>query len=108
MSADKDTPLYPSRLDRERLMVRINADLLKRVRENSPTLKMQDVIEDALRLWLNQNNLEIALEESVKLQSHYAALLNMHDGGERLQFTTAEEWIDRLVEIGQLKRDAKK
>lgn len=49
--------------------------------------------------------LEIALEESVKLQSHYAALLNMHDGGKRLQFTTSEEWIDRLVEIGQMKRN---
>jgi len=40
-----------------------------------------------------------------KLQSHYAALLNMHDGGNRLQFTTAEDWIARLVEIGQLKRN---
>ncbi len=36
-----------------------------------------------------------ALEESVKLQSHYAELLNMHDGGKRRVFT-ADEWIARL------------
>jgi hypothetical protein len=40
--------------------------------------------------------LEIALEESVKLQSHYAKLLNMHDGGRRMQFAGSKEWIDRL------------
>lgn len=37
-----------------------------------------------------------ALEESVKLQSHYAEILNMHDGGKRIQFSSAKEWIDRL------------
>jgi hypothetical protein len=37
-----------------------------------------------------------ALEESVKLQSHYAALLNDYDGGERMQFASAKAWIDRL------------
>lgn len=71
---------------------------------------LAEAVEDALALWLKRreqsSNLEIALEESVKLQSHYAALLNMHDGGERLQFTTAEEWIEWLIEIGQLKRPA--
>ncbi len=36
-----------------------------------------------------------ALEESVKLQSHYASLLNMDDGGERLVFRDAEDWIHR-------------
>lgn len=34
-----------------------------------------------------------ALEESVKLQSHYAELLNMHDGGERRGFRSAKAWI---------------
>ena len=37
-----------------------------------------------------------ALEQSVKLQSHYAVLLNGYDGGKRKQFKTAQEWIDRL------------
>lgn len=43
--------------------------------------------------------LEIALAESVKLQSHYAKLLNMHDGGQRLCFKDANEWLNRLREI---------
>ena len=37
-----------------------------------------------------------ALYESVKLQSHYAELLNMYDGGKRLTFKTTYEWIERL------------
>lgn len=37
-----------------------------------------------------------ALSESVKLQSHYAALLNQYDGGNRKGFADAQEWIDRL------------
>src|SRR6266568_2680863 len=44
-----------------------------------------------------------ALEESVKLQSHYAELLNMHDGGERRGFQDAQAWMDRLIEIGKLR-----
>ena len=40
--------------------------------------------------------LKNALEESVKLQSHYAGLLNQYDGGKRLQFKDADEWMERL------------
>lgn len=36
-----------------------------------------------------------ALEESVKLQSHYATLLNQYDGGERMTFTV-DSWLQRL------------
>jgi hypothetical protein len=43
-----------------------------------------------------------ALEESVKLQSHYASLLNQYDGGERMRFATAHEWIDRLIKTGKI------
>lgn len=46
--------------------------------------------------------LRTALEESIKLQSHYARLLNMYDGGDRLSFPNAEAWIRRLVECGKL------
>ena len=46
--------------------------------------------------------LALALDESVKLQSHYAMLLNMHDGGERMQFANAAAWIARLRETGTL------
>lgn len=40
-----------------------------------------------------------ALDESVKLQSHYAKLLNMYDGGRRLQFKDGEEWVARLAAL---------
>jgi hypothetical protein len=38
-----------------------------------------------------------ALFESVRLQSHYATLLNAHDGGARKTFTYAE-WLERLAQ----------
>ena len=50
-----------------------------------------------------QTDLRIALEESVKLQSHYASLLNMHDGGQRMPFANANAWMDRLRTTGTLK-----
>ena len=40
-----------------------------------------------------------ALEELVKLQAHYARLLNAHDGGERKAFESAEQWMERLKEV---------
>jgi len=48
-------------------------------------------------------NLRIALEESLKLQAHYATLLNQSDGGSRWIFNTPEEWMNRLREIGTIK-----
>ena len=44
-----------------------------------------------------------ALEESVKLQSHYAALLNQYDGGNRIGFADAEAWCNRLDELNRKK-----
>lgn len=46
--------------------------------------------------------LRTALEESIKLQSHYALLLNEYDNGKRLIFLDAKDWIDRLNELGKL------
>jgi len=40
-----------------------------------------------------------ALDESVKLQSHYATLLNQYDGGERVMFADSDDWIRRLSDI---------
>ena len=40
-----------------------------------------------------------ALGESVKLQSHYAKLLNMWDGGKRMTFDGADAWMARLQEL---------
>lgn len=48
------------------------------------------------------DELMIALKESLKLQSHYATLLNMYDAGERITFDSPEEWINRLREVGML------
>jgi len=45
-----------------------------------------------------------ALDESVKLQSHYAALLNMHDGGKRMVFANSEEWMNRLKSIDSARK----
>ena len=43
--------------------------------------------------------LEAALKQSVELQSHYAELLNMYDGGQRLTFANVEAWLDRLAAL---------
>ena len=58
-----------------------------------------EVIEEIEQLMENREKLEEALEESVKLQSHYAGLLNMYDGGKRTQFQNIDEWIMRLEEV---------
>jgi hypothetical protein len=48
------------------------------------------------------NDLWAALEESVKLQSHYATLLNQHDDAARMHFADAQAWVDRLIDTGRL------
>jgi hypothetical protein len=45
-----------------------------------------------------------ALIESVKLQSHYAGILNDYDGGKRLQFNCPAHWIQRLLETGTIRK----
>lgn len=49
-----------------------------------------------------EEELRQALHESLRLQSHYAELLNAIDGGMRMPFYTVEAWIARLREIGRL------
>jgi hypothetical protein len=60
-------------------------------------------LSEAERKWVRV--LMTALQESVKLQGHYAKLLNMHDGGERIVFTKATEWIARLAATGTIPLD---
>jgi hypothetical protein len=50
------------------------------------------------------DELEYALEESVKLQSHYAKLLNMYDNGKRIEFPDAKSWLMRLRELERIKK----
>ncbi len=45
---------------------------------------------------MRKNIYLIALEESLKLQAHYAMLLNQYDGGQRIIFKSVSEWLDRL------------
>jgi len=58
----------------------------------------RELTEKVERLESQLATLQDALEESVKLQSHYAELLNMHDGGARLRFEDAVAWMQRLDE----------
>jgi hypothetical protein len=54
---------------------------------------------DTIERLSSQAPLLAALEESVKLQSHYAMLLNSYDGGERMQFDSSEAWLARLAAL---------
>ena len=54
---------------------------------------------------VSRTDLIIALRESVKLQSHYADLLNLSDGGSRLQFNSAEDWVKRLMDCDTIRKD---
>lgn len=53
---------------------------------------------------LKRQNAELlaALDESVRLQSHYALLLNQYDGGARLAFGGADAWLQRLDTIDHI------
>ena len=53
---------------------------------------------------VTKTELLIALRESVRLQSHYAKLLNVWDRGHRVSFSDAEAWVERLRMTGHLKR----
>ena len=49
-----------------------------------------------------EERIRIALDESLKLQSHYAELLNAHDGGHRIPFNSIDEWLARLRQTGKV------
>lgn len=50
---------------------------------------------------MNTTKLMIALKESVKLQAHYAELLNGLDGGKRIVFKDVDDWLLRLTQGGK-------
>ncbi len=45
-----------------------------------------------------------ALEESVRLQSYYANLLNVYDDGKRMVFLDSKEWLLRLRKVYKKER----
>lgn len=49
--------------------------------------------------------LENALKISIRLQSHYAKLLNMYDGGERMEFRDISQWLDRIECLESLREN---
>jgi len=79
------------------------------VTSHSYYTRLNDALDAAERALEQQrqtyDDLWKALEESVKLQSHYAVLLNHWDGGERIQFGSATEWVGRLVYTGTIRRE---
>ena len=79
----------------------------ERILRDLDLVKREDfeAVKDMARLAREENEalktrvaaLEAALEKSVKLQSHYAELLNDYDDGQRLSFENADAWIARLA-----------
>lgn len=57
---------------------------------------------------VTREELYTALEESIKLQVHYAKILNCYDGGGRCEDFTAGTWLLRLKELGKIKKAAAK
>lgn len=89
---------------RKRLDVHDNPTMLRVFANALPNIpKAQEFMRgsaDEIEQLRRQNEHVVsALEKSVTLQSHYASLLNMHDGGERMTFASAEEWLARLAAV---------
>jgi hypothetical protein len=57
---------------------------------------------------MKNDNAELrrALKRSLRLQAHYAMLLNMYDGGQRMIFTGIDQWLARLREVDERVRTA--
>lgn len=71
--------------------------LLERFDRSSPAMQRRIVA----KLVFDRERMSNALDESMKLQSHYAELLNDYDGGKRVGFQSGEAWMDRLDECGK-------
>lgn len=66
------------------------------------------LVDEIARLQAALEESDEALRQSVSVQSHYAGLLNMHDGGKRIVFDNAEQWVNRLRAIhvaNELRKD---
>jgi len=65
-------------------------------RHGEPWLKIEQGHKAVSNLVLEMLEVKEALDKSVKLQSHYAKLLNQYDGRERICFSNEEEWLKEL------------
>jgi hypothetical protein len=94
-----------------------NVSLSEQLEDHLITREISKLLEEARRDELNALaqlstmaseviRYKTALEESVKLQNHYAGLLNMSDGGQRMQFPSTDSWIERLESLGKIRKIA--
>jgi len=67
----------------------LNPDYHEAVRET--TIAADDVSDESFKL----SEYKKALSEAIKLMSHYADLLNMHDGGNRV-IPGFADWIRKV------------
>jgi hypothetical protein len=71
--------------------------LLELFDRSSPVMQRRIVA----KLVFDRERMSNALDEAMKLQTHYAELLNNYDGGKRVGFQSGEAWMDRLEECGK-------
>ena len=91
---DKDGMVYVAKWQKaETEIEELQAELAKPITEHPD---VQRLVGQVVELQAENERLKEALEKSVKLQSHYAVLLNQYDGGERMIFTNAAQWMSRL------------
>jgi uncharacterized protein with PIN domain len=57
---------------------------------------------------LERDEVWSALSKLITLYGHYAKLLNDYDGGSRIQFMDAQDWIDRLRETEKREQERAK
>jgi len=75
-----------------------------RLKSFTATELKEELLHLELWCWRIIKEIEIALKESLKLQSHYATILNQYDGGKRIVFNSPEEWIERLRKVGMIQQ----
>jgi hypothetical protein len=63
---------------------------------------MQKQISQSNGLQQQLADLHAALIDSLQLQSEYAELLNIYDGGQRPTYSSVATWIDHLYASGRL------
>ena len=89
----------------------VEIDDLQKIRARDATINALKEEIAGLNKHRKQQDAEIdrlkeLLEESFKLQVHYAELLNMHDGGERIVFDSIEQFEERLKMLAENYRKA--
>ncbi len=80
---------------------RCTDDDMRAIADSNPDPRARSAAAELLAMRKAAPLMVHALDESVKLQAHYATLLNQHDGGEREVFASTEAWMARLDEVAR-------